>query len=207
MLEHIGDRFFTDERCKKILQDIVEETGLLRQRTAEHRKQLKNELEDVEKRLLRWQEAFETEQLPRDFDTERVTQLHQRREEIQETLAKIVPLRSPPPCLYTQATIARFRETIREIFMAEDCTTARNYLRFLIDEIVITDESVQIFVKSDAAFRMMAEPSPSGVLTAEGQVRTTVVDWLPLVGTFRTFCVAPPPDVRVVFEQVRLLAA
>ena len=178
VLEHIADRLFTEERCKSILQDIVEETGILRQKTAEHRRLLERELADVEKRLRRWEEAFETGQLASDFDTERVSQLHERRDELRDTLSKVVPLRPPPPHLYTAANVAKFQQSIREIFLSGDTSLTRNYLIFLIDSIVITDDHVQIFAKTDAALQMMAELPPSGVLTAEGQVRATVVDWL-----------------------------
>lgn len=37
--------------------------------------------------------------------------------------------------------------------------------------------------------------------------RQRIAIWLPIVGTFRTFAVCPPPVVRLAFEQIRALAA
>ncbi len=162
----------------------------------------------MEKRVRRWEDAFETGTLPEGFDIERVTELRGIKAELVEELAKMIPLRSPPPNLYTQATITRFRDSIRDMFTAKDSATARNYLRFLVNEIVVLDASIQIFTRTDAALRMMAETkNPTSVLSADGEVRTTVVDWLPLVDEFRTLCVAPTPEVKTVFAQIAAMTA
>jgi len=60
VLEHIADRIFTEERCKALLHDLVQESGILRQKTNEQRQQLQRELEDVERRIKRWEDGFET---------------------------------------------------------------------------------------------------------------------------------------------------
>lgn len=66
VLEHLADKVFTVERCRRILKDVVEETGLLRQRTAADRENLKIQMADAHRRLAVWQEAFE--QRPADAD-------------------------------------------------------------------------------------------------------------------------------------------
>ncbi len=76
VLDHIANHVFTDEVCQTLIEDLVEETGVLRQKTAEHRKGLRRELDQVEKARLRWQTAFENGELPADLGVERLTELN-----------------------------------------------------------------------------------------------------------------------------------
>jgi hypothetical protein len=69
------------------------------------------------------------------------TQLQARRDELAATLTKVVPLTSPPSHLYAETTIARFQQTIRDLFLGADQTLAQNYLRFLVDCVDITATS------------------------------------------------------------------
>jgi hypothetical protein len=149
ILEHIADRLFTPERCKQILQDVVEEAGLLRQKTAEHRRQLQRELEDVDNRLRRWTEAFETGDPAADLGAERVVELKAKRTELQQTLAKIVPLRVPPPYLYSEASIAKFRASLRSIFPSNDTSLTKNYLKFLVEKIIVTGSKMRRVTHSE----------------------------------------------------------
>ena len=80
ILEHIADRVFTTETCIRMLHDVVEESGMLRAKTAEHRRNLEGELDDVEPRLGQWTEAFERGDPAANIGAERVT--HDAREEL-----------------------------------------------------------------------------------------------------------------------------
>ncbi len=58
----------------------------------------------------------------------------------------------------------------------------KNYLRFLVDRIVVTGPEVEIHARSDAAVQMMAGPTKTGPgLTVPARSPTTVVDWLQLL--------------------------
>ncbi|MDC3956857.1 recombinase zinc beta ribbon domain-containing protein [Polyangium jinanense] len=193
VLEHIADRIFTEERCKALLHDLVEESGVLRQKTSEQRQQLQRELEDVERRIKRWQEGFETGTVTAELGGERVRELRARREELMSTLSKVVPLRPPPAHLYSQVSISRFQRSLRELFLSDDPALTRNYLRFLVEEIVVTGDQIDLVARTAAAIQMMAAagsgPAPiaghksteAGVCNHPPQVRTTVVDWLQLL--------------------------
>jgi DNA invertase Pin-like site-specific DNA recombinase len=205
VLEHVADKLFTEDRCKAILRDIVEETGLLREKTQDQRRLLQRELDDVEKRISRWQHAFEDGTLPVDVGADRLRALKTRRDELAEAAAKVIPLRPPPPHLYTAATIARFRETVRTIFR-EGTETARLYLRFLVDEIVVNENHVEIRGRTDAVARMMAAAPPSPAsLTTPAPFLATGVDWLTFVDTYRTLLMAPPYEIRRLFDEMRAL--
>lgn len=181
ILEHIADRIFTAERCKEILHDFVEEAGFLRQKTTDQRHQLQRELEDVEKRLRRWTEAFETGDPAADLGIDRVTELKAKRSELQQTLAKVVPLRSPPPHLYSDASIKKFQASLRSIFLSNDTSLTKNYLKFLVEKIVVTSEKVQLVTRSEAVVRMMAagNGAPAGAAEPASAVSPSIgVGWL-----------------------------
>ena len=185
VLEHLADRLFTTERCRQILQDIVEETGLLRQKTAQHRRQVQKDLEHIEKLISKWQEAFEEgDKAAMALGGERVEDLKAKREELKQMLSKVVPLRPPPPNLYTEATLQRFQASIRSIFLSGDNALTKNYLRFLVDKVVITGEKVQLFTHNEAVARMMAAGAaggPQAPLERAPEVSPTfVLGWLRL---------------------------
>ena len=186
ILEHLADRLFTTERCKQILQDVVEETGVLRQKTVEQRRQVQKELEQIEKRIGRWQDAFEAgDKAASVLGTERVVELKAKRDELQQTLRKVVSLRSPPPNLYTEASIQKFRNSIRSIFLSQDNALTKNYLRFLVEKIVVTGPTVQMVTRSEAVVRMMAAggSATAGVTVERDPVvsPTFAVGWLRLL--------------------------
>ncbi len=183
ILEHIAERLFTPERCTQILQDIVEETGLLRQKTTDHRRQFQKELDDIEKRLRRWTEAFETGDAVADLGAERVAELKAKRDELRQTLAKVVPLWAPPPYLYSEASIKKFQESLRTIFLSRDTSLTKNYLKFLVEKIIVNGPKVQMVTRSEAVVRMMAgaNGSPAGVAERDPAVSPTFeVGWLRL---------------------------
>ncbi len=181
VLEHLADRLFTMERCRKIVADIVEETGMLRQKTTEHRRQITRELAEVERRIAKWQEGWESGDMPKDLGTDRVRELASKRAELTEMLAKVVPLRQAPAHLFTDATIRRFQDNLRGLFLGGENALTRNYLRFLVEGIVVTEGKAQLTVRTDAAARVMAA-APAGGSTAlpvDPSVSPTfVVEWL-----------------------------
>ncbi len=88
--------------------------------------------------------------------TERVVELKAKRADLQQTLSKVVLLRPPPPNLYTEASITKFQSSIRSIFLSGDNALTKNYLRFLVDRIVVNGSHVQMVTRSEAVVRLMA---------------------------------------------------
>ena len=159
VLRHLAERLFTKERCHELLRDLVEEAGVLRSRVAEDRSRLKRDLREAERRIARWQDAFESGQLAPDLGGARLRELKERREGLQRSLDKLVPLRIPPPYLYTDANIERFQTNLRQLLLGEDRTLARTYLRLLVESIELDGDQVTIIAKADGALRLMARPS------------------------------------------------
>ncbi|WP_157370746.1 recombinase family protein [Vulgatibacter incomptus] len=194
ILDHVAEKLFTPERCRLLLQDLVEETGILRQKTAEQRRQIQNELADVGRRIATWEDAFERGVLPAESGADKVLVLKAKRTELVQTLGKIVPLKPPPAHLYSDASIERFRSSIRDIFLGGSHAIARNDLRFLVERIVITDNKIELVAKAGAALQAMAGGQKNTEVSAGEPVLTSVVDWLLEGRISRTWKFAKDPD-------------
>ncbi len=82
-------------RRKALLHDLVQESGILRQKTNEQRQQLQRELEDVERRIKRWEDGFETGTVTAELGGDRVRELRARREELMSTLSQSQSTKAP----------------------------------------------------------------------------------------------------------------
>jgi len=182
VLEHVAEKIFSEERCAKLVRDLVDESGILRQRTHEHRRQLQLELRDIERRIERWEEAFESGAMLEETGADRLQTLKAKKNELKTKLSKVVPLRPPPEALQTRAAIRRFQANLKELFLGGDNGVARNYLRLLIEKIVIDGPEVHIHVRGAEAIALMAAPQLTGEAKKETteRVRTTVGGWLQL---------------------------
>ena len=147
----------------------------MRQKTDEQRRELKHQLTDLERRIVKWQEAFETEADSAAVVLPRLRELPAKHAELTQTLGKVVPLRAPPPHL----TIERFRQTIRDVFLSADQTLAENYLRFLVERIVVQGDSLEIHGKADAS-RGKSQPRLPGPVNPPAEVLTSAGGWLRL---------------------------
>ena len=61
-------------------------------------------------------------------------------------LADLKPLDEPPK--HTEETIARFQDTLRDIFISADTPVTKGYSRFLVEKIVVHDDHVEIQARS-----------------------------------------------------------
>ena len=81
---------------------------MLRLKTTEQRRLLEREREELGKRLERWFEGIETDAELGDVGAARLRELKTKRDEVVRALAKLRPLHTVPPYLYTTETIHRF---------------------------------------------------------------------------------------------------
>jgi Recombinase zinc beta ribbon domain len=175
--EHLAEHYFTEEHSRALVRELVDQSAIFKKKTDDRRQLLHRELDDVNTRIQRWEEAFERGELDPQLGLERVHALRARRAELQETLVKVVPIRPAPASLTSDAAVRRFRETLRAMLKESNNGLARSYLRLLVEKIVVDGGVVRITAKTDAALQVMADGT-TGVSTSGPQVRTTVVDWL-----------------------------
>lgn len=192
VLEHLADQVFSVERCRELVRDVVEESGVLRRKTDEQRRELRNEVADVERRIATWQEALETHADSADVVLPRLRELRTKHAELTAALAKVVPLHAPPPYLYAETTIERFRGLVRELFLSANQTMAKNYLRFLVERIVVRDTELEIHGKTQPTVALLAASPeltfPVPVKPAE-EVLTSAGGWLRVRRRLRTLSV------------------
>jgi hypothetical protein len=148
------------------------------------------ELEGVEKKARRWEEAFENGELPKDIGVERVIELRKRRDELRESLSNVVPLQPPPPHLFAEATVKRFQENVRSVFVSGDNALTKHYLRHLVSRIEVTDTLVRVLGRPEAVAQLLAQKdTPTVTSLTGGEVLTTVSTWLPKAFESRTVTV------------------
>ena len=181
VLKHIGEQVFSEERCREFLRAFVEETGVLRTKTADQRRQLERQVEDLDSRIARWNEAFETGAEALDVIAPRVRELKAKRDEVAAVLAKLVPLRQVPPHLYADSTIKKFQTTMQEVLAAKSSSIAKNYLRMLVDTITVTPGpdgiDIDIAARASTAVAMIAAGGGKDGLNHPERVLTTVGQW------------------------------
>jgi hypothetical protein len=100
----------------------------------------------------------------RDFDVvaPRLRELWAERVKLEHDLDGLQPLAPAPKNLRTDETIQKFQDKLRDIFISNDTPMMKNYLRFLVEEIVVFDDRVVIKAKARNAVVMMAHPEPLG---------------------------------------------
>jgi len=189
VMDHLADRVFSPERCRLLLVELLESGEALRERTAEQRKNIKRDLDEVERKVATWEGHVEKGDVPIAVAAERLTELRAKRDDLRRTLVKVVPIRAPASSLLDDGTVDRFRDMMRSSVL-EGGPIARSYLRFLIERIDVkrTDDAgreVRIAARKGNAMRLMyaaTDPerereTPPGFVN-RGGVLTCAVDQL-----------------------------
>src|SRR5690242_21675600 len=94
VLSHAAERLFTVERCKEILRDFVEAQGLLRQKTADKRRVLERERDEIPRRLSRWYELLEPGRAEESDALDRTKELRTKFVEVKAVLDEVHALHS-----------------------------------------------------------------------------------------------------------------
>jgi site-specific DNA recombinase len=177
VLNHLAEQFFTEDRCRELFRDYIEEQGAWREKTTEQRRLLERERDELSKRLERWFERIETDPELGDIGAERMRELKTKRDEIVRTLGKLKPLHTIPPYLYKPEATQRFQARLREGLLSGDRATARMYVHNLVDRVGVTDDDIIIDVNAGAALAMILRPSAASPESASGEVLADVVGW------------------------------
>jgi len=168
---------------------LVEEAGSFRKKVDDQRSGLRNQLRSTETALARWQAAFEAGEHI-DVVAPRLRELQTKRLEMTATLTGLSDLAPPPKQLASEKTIRRFQETIRDIFISNDTTVTKSYLRFLVDRIIVHEGRIEIRAKPEHAAAMMAagegDGPAKGVVNHPEAVLAKGGRWLPTPAATQT---------------------
>ncbi|GMV19755.1 MAG: recombinase [Polyangiaceae bacterium] len=182
VLRHLGDEVFTEERCRAILRDVISSESDLRQRLAGCRRDLESRRADLDGRIARWCDAFEQGGDLAALGVDRLRTLREERADVERQLSTTaVEAPAPlPPYLFKPEVVERFRKRLKATLRDPETGVAREYLRRLVDRIVITDGDVVVEGRGSAAAALMAESRGGrAVSTTATKVRTHVVGWRP----------------------------
>ncbi len=181
VLRHLSDELFTEGRCRALLDaTIAGQTELNRERVV-RRHAVEAEVAEIEDRIQRWCNAFETGGELADLGVDRLRDLREQQAALRRVLEKVQPLPPMPPFLYKPAVVKRFQERVRAALDGGDQKLARAYLGRLVESITITDGDVLVQGKVGGTIELMAERGKSLVTerarSRKRKVRTHVVHW------------------------------
>lgn len=197
VLDHMVQRLFTKDRIKKILIGVLSGARSMIRRSKNLRNKLIIERKDVEGRLQMQYDAIEKRIVNTSDVYERISQLKTRRAEIDERL-KGTPISVLPPNVFTDKAIEAFQTTIKNVFLSPDRDFAKGYLKLFIERVTINGRKVRIEGRQSAILATMQNKTAvkTGVFTA-------VNNWLPFIDIYRTMCITPTPEMKVVFHNLR----
>jgi len=192
VMEHLAERIFSVDRCRELLVELLESSEALRHRTAAQRRNIRQDLDEIERKIATWEGHVEQGALPIAVAAERLAALRATREELRRTLTKIVPIRTASASLLNDGTVGEFRAMMCDS-LREGGPIARSYLRFLVERIEVKrtnddGREVHITARKGNAMRLMyaaTDPdrerkTPPGFVN-HGGVLTCVADQLPEV--------------------------
>jgi site-specific DNA recombinase len=179
VVEHVATRMFTDEYCREVLRDVVEEQGVLRKKAEQAKRSLQQRLAEVERRLNGWYEKIEAKADLEDIGLDRLRQLKVKRDELAREISSLPAIQAVPPHLYKPETVQRFRDRLKAALVSNDHDVTRPSLRQLLDRIVVGPDEVIIEAKAEAVVALMASGGQAPELknAASGGFLTDVVGW------------------------------
>ena len=99
--------------------------------------------------------------------------------------------------------MSAFSAAMRSRLHDRESNFGKEYLRLFVNRIKLTRHQVEI----NGSYGALAQGIAQMKTGALGRVPVFVPEWLPIVDTYRTLCIAPSREVRAVFQAVRHLGA
>lgn len=149
VLDHLASELFNTAHCRELLRELSARDGALRAKAEQRRSHLRDELDDIEKRVRRWELALEDGSLAPSDAARRLRELETRRHEIDSALAQASSSTTSNTGMPTDAAIETFRAQIREVFLGPDRKLAKGYLRLLVER--IDTDGTQVVISGRAA--------------------------------------------------------
>jgi DNA invertase Pin-like site-specific DNA recombinase len=145
VLRFLAEELFTPERCRGFLHDVLASQDTARTASAARRRELEATLADLNARIARWTDAFESGGDLADLGVDRLRKLRAKREEAERALhAEAATVSAPPPYLYKEETLARFTSRLRTAFADPASDLARAYVERLVERIDLGEGDVTV---------------------------------------------------------------
>lgn len=146
IIETLSNRLFSNQRVREMLLDLMERQAIRRYEKNGHLDQIRAEINEAEKRLRRFYDAMETGAIDPSEPTfkERLAALTEKR-----NLAKAAEERAlaelQPTAKLTEKTVKTFAAFVRKQLSEGNTQFKRQYLRAVLDKIIVNEDSVKIF--------------------------------------------------------------
>ena len=150
IIETLSKHLFSNQRVREMLSDLIKRQAIRRHESSGHLDQIRAELNEAEKRLRRFYDAMETGTIDPSEPTfkERLDALTEKR-----NLAKAAEDRAlaelQPTAKLTEKTVKKFADFVRTQLSEGTLQFKRQYLRAVIDKIIVNENSVTILGAAD----------------------------------------------------------
>ena len=136
---------FSEESMKKFVDDINETTKSSRNDYGKKITELKKKAADLQTRLMRQYEAIENGGIDFTLISERLRELKNQKDALQEEIAYYERLNSQnQPVYISRSMIERYRNEMESIFMGTNVQEQREFLKKFIEKIIVKDEGLEI---------------------------------------------------------------
>lgn len=174
LIEHLITEVFGEENIRAVVAKVMEASLAQKRSIGE----IRHELDDVQSRLKRYYDSFETGTWSVGDVAERVKELQVRQKALAIEYAERTEPKTIPDDALTPEAIAVLQARFRDVFVNGPITVIKRYLSILLEDILV--EADTLHVRGKTAGLMAALEQKENVRTDDvTAVRTTSNIWRP----------------------------
>jgi len=145
VIDRVKKLVFSDEKMRKLVDDINLATKSLRMDYSRKITDLKKKAADLQLRARRQYEAIESGKIDLSLVAERLKELRIQRDGLQEEISYYQRLNAQnQPAYITKTTIESYRKEMEEVFVGTNVHEQRDFLKKFIEKIVIHESRIEI---------------------------------------------------------------
>ena len=179
VLAHLSDVVFSETRVQTIVNEVSQAHAEMRRSMTSARERLKKQLEKIEAKLQRHIDAIEAGAVDLNLVGERIQELHEERENVRRELNNYQTPKAIPGTIQHPDNVRVIQKSLKDLFLARDSGIAKQYVRYLVDEIIVNGTDVHIHGNTTAFLNTLAQKN--NVRTGCLPVLTLGHDWLRVV--------------------------
>ena len=175
-VKQIVELAFSVENIKRLLKDVRQ---ALRDKERPI-KEIRLQLEDIESRLKRYYDAFESGKMEPEFCGKRVDTLEIQKKQLELELERRRAPKELPPHLGRKDNILKIQESMRQLFTQSKPTVVKRLLRTLVKEIVINGDDVTLIGHATGLMAMVETGSKRKSTPEVTEVLNSCYKWQPV---------------------------
>jgi len=172
VMEYLFHTMFSKERIKALISQLNIQFYQNRKHIIQISRKLAQEKNKLDKRITNIYKAIENGIVKNADLSERLTQLTQEKNLINEQIDKAKAGTIPPALLYRDSNIEKFRDMVKSAFFSNDNMLAKSYVKLLLKELTINENIVNIKANSFGLLSLIAGEKPTAnEVLAVGEAR------------------------------------